>query len=78
VRFLALDSWRGLCAVLVAAMHFQGAWHFYDASFLHNCYLLVDFFFVLSGFVLAHAQGYAVLPWGLEPARPSAGGCSLQ
>jgi hypothetical protein len=23
-------------------------------------------------------QGYAVLPWGLEPARPSAGGCSLQ
>jgi hypothetical protein len=23
-------------------------------------------------------QGYAVLPWELEPARPSAGGCSLQ
>ncbi|EWY39662.1 acyltransferase [Skermanella stibiiresistens SB22] len=55
MRFQALDSWRGLCAILVAVLHFHGAWHFHDAPVVRGGYLFVDFFFVLSGFVLAHA-----------------------
>ncbi|MBS7539413.1 acyltransferase family protein [Ancylobacter lacus] len=56
-RFEALDSWRGLCALLVVIYHFCfiiNAEHLRNA-FIENAYLFVDFFFVLSGFVVAHA-----------------------
>jgi len=56
-RFLALDGWRGICALLVALMHFQGAGNIYDLSFIRHSGLFVDFFFVLSGFVIFHAYG---------------------
>jgi peptidoglycan/LPS O-acetylase OafA/YrhL len=56
-RFVVLDSWRGIAALLVAFYHFSFQWHFYDASVIRNAWLCVDFFFVLSGFVLAHAYG---------------------
>lgn len=53
-RFLALDSWRGICACLVALMHMPTAG--YLSSVLgRNAFYYVDFFFVLSGFVIAHA-----------------------
>lgn len=51
-RFEALDAWRGLSAALVVLFHLQAYSHFYDLSFLRNSYLFVDFFFVLSGFVI--------------------------
>lgn len=51
-RFEALDSWRGISAALVALFHLQAYSHFYDLSLLRNSYLFVDFFFVLSGFVI--------------------------
>lgn len=56
-RFRALDSWRGVAAVLVALYHcaFLGALN--GNSFVRGGYLFVDFFFVLSGFVIAHAYG---------------------
>jgi peptidoglycan/LPS O-acetylase OafA/YrhL len=57
-RFLALDGWRGACAVLVAIHNFGTQsipWHFYKASFFSHSSLFVDFFFVLSGFVITHA-----------------------
>jgi peptidoglycan/LPS O-acetylase OafA/YrhL len=57
LRFHALDSWRGLCAVLVALLHYHATWHLYEFPLIRNSYLFVDFFFVLSGFVIAHAYG---------------------
>ncbi len=57
MRFHALDSWRGLCAVLVALLHYHATWHLYEFPLIRNSYLFVDFFFVLSGFVIAHAYG---------------------
>jgi peptidoglycan/LPS O-acetylase OafA/YrhL len=52
-RFIALDSWRGICACLVAFMHFDVYSHFHSLIFYDNGYLFVDFFFVLSGFVIS-------------------------
>jgi peptidoglycan/LPS O-acetylase OafA/YrhL len=51
-RFEALDAWRGLSAVLVAMFHLQAYSHIYDLALLRHSYLFVDFFFVLSGFVI--------------------------
>lgn len=55
MRFKSLDSWRGLCAILVALYHlgFQG--HYGASAFAQGSFLFVDFFFVLSGFVMAQA-----------------------
>lgn len=55
MRFQVLDSWRGIAALLVALFHFRFLGHFYDAPFVRNGWLWVDFFFVLSGFVITHA-----------------------
>ena len=55
MRFKALDGWRGLCALAVALIHLEFAGHYYDISFVRNSYLFVDFFFVLSGFVITHS-----------------------
>lgn len=55
MRFKALDGWRGLCALTVALIHLEFAGHYYDVSFVRNSYLFVDFFFVLSGFVITHS-----------------------
>ena len=54
-RFAALDSWRGIAALLVALLHFRFLGHFYSLDFVRNSWLFVDFFFVLSGFVITHA-----------------------
>ncbi len=53
MRYDALDSWRGICATMVMIYHFAIASHFYTVDFIRNAYLFVDFFFVLSGFVIA-------------------------
>lgn len=50
---MALDSWRGIAACLVALFHLDAYSHLYDVPFLRNSWLFVDFFFVLSGFVIA-------------------------
>lgn len=55
MRFRALDGWRGLAALLVSLYHLPFFNHLYDSPFLRNSYLFVDFFFVLSGFVITHA-----------------------
>jgi len=51
-RFEVLDAWRGLSASLVALFHLQAYSHVYELSLLRHSYLFVDFFFVLSGFVI--------------------------
>ena len=55
MRFDVLDGWRGIAALMVAVFHFNALHHGYDVPFVRNSYLFVDFFFVLSGFVIAHA-----------------------
>jgi peptidoglycan/LPS O-acetylase OafA/YrhL len=52
-RFEALDGWRGVCACLVVLFHFHGHSPIYSSGLVRNSYLFVDFFFVLSGFVIA-------------------------
>lgn len=57
VRFEVLDSWRGICALLVALYHFPVATALSQSPFLVSSYLFVDFFFVLSGFVIMASSG---------------------
>ncbi|WP_275783244.1 acyltransferase family protein [Pararhizobium gei] len=54
VRFSVLDSWRGICALLVAMMHFPASGPLSESLIIRHAYLFVDYFFVLSGFVIAH------------------------
>lgn len=56
-RFEALDSWRGICALAVAIFHYSFVMktEIIQNAILSNSYLFVDFFFVLSGFVVCHA-----------------------
>src|SRR5690349_3198982 len=62
-RFRVLDGWRGACALLVALFHLDAYWHFYDGLFVRNAWLFVDFFFVLSGFVISHAYRGRLATW---------------
>jgi peptidoglycan/LPS O-acetylase OafA/YrhL len=57
MKFRALESWRGICAIGVVLVHFSGLNHFQGFPPVQNAGRGVDFFFVLSGFVLAHAYG---------------------
>lgn len=54
-RFRALDAWRGICALLVVLFHAPTLHLFKDTAGFANLQLCVDFFFVLSGFVITHA-----------------------
>ncbi len=55
MRFRALDGLRGLCALTVALLHLYNHMQVAAPAFIDHSFALVDFFFVLSGFVLAHA-----------------------
>jgi peptidoglycan/LPS O-acetylase OafA/YrhL len=54
-RFRVLDGWRGISALLVALIHLNAYGYFVDVPLFGNAWLFVDFFFVLSGFVITHA-----------------------
>lgn len=56
-RFQVLDSFRGLCALFVVVYHLHVSDSFAEIAFFRGSSIFVEFFFVLSGFVLAH--GYA-------------------
>jgi len=67
-RFDALTSLRGLAALCTLMVHLVTVWivvfpalekweYFY--RFSHHSYLFVDFFFILSGFVMCHVYGRA-------------------
>ncbi len=49
MKFETLDTLRGLAALVIAVFHFSSEW---------AGYLAVDFFLVLSGFVLSHSYLY--------------------
>ncbi|MBE7941715.1 MULTISPECIES: acyltransferase [Ramlibacter] len=63
LRFEALDGWRGLCACLVVLFHFHGYSPLYRSPLVRNSYLFVDFFFVLSGFVIAWNYAHRLDGW---------------
>jgi len=50
-RFKTLDTWRGIAALLVAVHNFG----YPQTTFVAHSSFFVDFFFVLSGFVISHA-----------------------
>jgi peptidoglycan/LPS O-acetylase OafA/YrhL len=56
-RFVALDAWRGLAALAVALRHINGPAPFLSGPLHDNLSMAVDFFFVLSGFVISAAYG---------------------
>jgi peptidoglycan/LPS O-acetylase OafA/YrhL len=56
-RFEVLDSFRGLAAIFVILYHLLMLNSITALEFFRNSNLFVEFFFVLSGFVLTH--GYA-------------------
>ncbi len=56
-RFTTLDSFRGVCALLVVFFHLHVVDTFIQLPFFRRDEVLLNFFFVLSGFVLAHAYG---------------------
>jgi peptidoglycan/LPS O-acetylase OafA/YrhL len=53
----SLESLRGIAALLVALFHIPFTNFTYDWPVVRNGYLLVDLFFVLSGWVMAQAYG---------------------
>ena len=55
MRFRALDGWRGACALLVALHHMNVLGWIYHQPLIRHAWMFVDFFFVLSGFVIAFA-----------------------
>ena len=56
-RYIVLDSLRGVCACMVALLHFKTLGVISNSGFVNNSFLFVDFFFVLSGFVIAASYG---------------------
>ena len=52
-RYVALDSLRGIAAILVALHHFTANGMIVNTMLVRNAWLFVDFFFVLSGFIIA-------------------------
>ncbi|MBV9963857.1 MAG: acyltransferase [Parafilimonas sp.] len=56
-HYKILDGLRGVAAIMVICMHIMEPFAGGDATKMHinHGYLAVDFFFLLSGFVIAHA-----------------------
>jgi peptidoglycan/LPS O-acetylase OafA/YrhL len=65
-HFQTLDGLRGVAAVAVVIFHFMEiAVPDYSNSFIAHAYLAVDFFFCLSGFVIAYAYDQRLKEIGL-------------
>ena len=57
VRLDALDSLRGLSAMMVILYHANFSSFLYNLPIIRQSYLFVDFFFVLSGFIMYYNYG---------------------
>lgn len=65
-HFDILDGMRGIAAIAVVIFHFMEiATPNYNDSFIAHSYLAVDFFFCLSGFVIAYAYDKKMKDMGL-------------
>lgn len=56
-HYVSLDSLRGICACAVVFYHMPTTGSIRTLPFFENSWLFVDFFFVLSGFVIAASYG---------------------
>ena len=64
-RLLALDGVRGIAALVVVIMHIQPM---IGGRLFDHGYLMVDLFFLMSGFVLSNAYGHRLGRGGQGPA----------
>jgi peptidoglycan/LPS O-acetylase OafA/YrhL len=65
-HYQILDGLRGIEAISVVLFHFmEFAVPDYNKNFIAHSYLAVDFFFCLSGFVIAYAYDYRVKTIGI-------------
>ncbi len=58
LRLEALDSLRGIFAVMIVLLHSSADWHLLNSALVRNSFIGVEFFFVLSGFVIAKSYGH--------------------
>jgi peptidoglycan/LPS O-acetylase OafA/YrhL len=65
--YLELDALRGVAAICVMLYHFSPFLSVH--KLLPSAYLAVDLFFVLSGFIIAHAYGARLLDEGMGFGR---------
>ena len=57
-RFMALDAFRGIFCILIVFFHMRVLDSFISYPFFRNSVYVVGFFFMLSGFVIAHRYAY--------------------
>lgn len=69
MRFEVLDALRGICALLVVLFHFNSNGYLAQLPIVQNGWLFVDYFFVLSGFVIAHSYGTRLTEGRISVAR---------
>lgn len=60
-RYVALDSLRGLCACMVVLLHVSTQGNISTSLLVKHAALFVDFFFVLSGFVIGASYGVRLM-----------------
>jgi Predicted acyltransferases len=65
-KYSTLDGLRGVAAMLVVMYHFPG---FFRPVYVENSYLMVDLFFVMSGFVIASAYEEKLSCGDISPLR---------
>ena len=63
-RFHVLDGMRGVAALLVVFQHY---YHPFFSVYFPNAFISVDFFFILSGFVVYYAYAERIVAG--QPAR---------
>lgn len=56
MRFKAVDSFRGMAAIMVILFHLQSLKLLSGIAIIAKSDIFVDFFFVLSGFVITHSN----------------------
>ncbi|MFT6909794.1 MAG: peptidoglycan/LPS O-acetylase OafA/YrhL [Oleiphilaceae bacterium] len=62
--FQSLESLRGIAALVVVLNHVGWMNPLYEIGFIRNGALMVDLFFVLSGFVIVHCYGHRFIDQG--------------
>lgn len=60
MRYRSLDGFRGICALMVVIYHLNVSGVISNSNIVNNSYLFVEFFFVLSGFVITSSYNNKV------------------